>query len=249
GLTLLSRQRMSGASLRWTAEGGRPHVSIVIPDTAGCGLPPLRGWAHFILEAAHERSFAPLDGRGRPSPREYRDSGRRGLWSAAASRLGSFYARGSMSGASLRWTAEGGRPHASIVIPNTAGCGLPAAGLTLFLRQCISGASLPLDGRGRPSPREYRYSGHRGLWSAAPSGLGSLYARGSMSGASLRWTAEGGRPHVSIVILNTEGCSLPPLRGWAHFILEAANERSFAPLDGRGRPSPREHRYSEHRGL
>ncbi len=34
---------MSGASLRWTAEGGRPHVSIVIPDTAGCGLPPPSG--------------------------------------------------------------------------------------------------------------------------------------------------------------------------------------------------------------
>ncbi len=113
-------------------------MSIVIPDTAGCGLPPLRGWAHFILEAAHERSFAPLDGRG------------------------------------------------------------------------------------RPSPREYRYSGHRGLWSAAPFGAGlSLLSRQRMSGASLRWTAEGGRPHVSIVILNTEGCSLPPLRGWAHFMLEA----------------------------
>src|SRR5581483_257347 len=99
-----------------------------------------------------------------------------------------------------------------------------------------------------PSPREYRYSGHRGLWSAAPFGAGlTLLSRQRMSGASLRWTAEGGRPHVSIVILNTEGCSLPPLRGWAHFILEAAHERSFAPLDGRGRPSPREYRDSEHR--
>ena len=155
---------MSGASLRWTAESGRPHVSIVIPDAAGCGLPPLRGWAHFTLEAAHERSFAPLDGRGRPSLREYRYSGRRGLWSA-----GPF-----------------------------------AAGLTLFSRQ-------------------------------------------RMSGASLRWTAEGGRPHVSIVIPDAAGRGLPPLRGWAHFTLEAAHERSFAPLDGRERPSPREYRYSGRR--
>src|SRR5581483_11522741 len=111
--------------------------------------------------------------------------------------------------------------------PRAVVCRPFGAGLTLFSRQRMSGASLPLDGRGRPSPREYRYAVHRGLWSAAPSGLGSRYSRGS------------GCPDVRIVIPDTAGCDLPPLRGWAHSILEAAPERSFAPLDGRARPSPR----------
>src|SRR5512133_3625399 len=161
----------SGASLRRTDEGVRPYVifngppqwerSFAPPD--GRGRPSLRD---FLWSSTVERSFAPLDGRGRPSLRDF-------LWSSTVER--SFAPPDGRGRPSLRdfwWSSTVGRSFA------------------------------PLDGRGRPSLRDF--------WLASTVGAELCSARRTRApgstlfsvglhcgcGASLRRTDEGVRPYV-----------------------------------------------------